>query len=159
MWIFGVFSGDASHVRVIFSGIPWNFAADPRIGGHGISSHPRGVPGKEIFGEIPGISAIPAHHDPNLVFTFTGVVGSRSVRAQGYPFWSIFFDQFYHNLNFLKVYHTHYFGFEGNPIDHCVALKEVKDVYRNLKNEIVILKEFAKLEDQHRRHLVKLYQR
>jgi hypothetical protein len=47
---------------------------------------------------------------------------------------------------------------DGHPVKHCVALKEVKEMRDDLKNEIGILKEFARLENQQRRHLVKLYQ-
>jgi hypothetical protein len=63
-----------------------------------------------------------------------------------------------------QVYHAHahpenMLDFDGTPIGLCVALKMVKDASdnENMDNEVRILKEFAKLEDQHRRHLVKLY--
>jgi hypothetical protein len=50
--------------------------------------------------------------------------------------------------------------FDGKLLEkQCVALKELnKEHDSNLDNEVRILKEFAKLEDKHRRHLVKLYQ-
>jgi hypothetical protein len=52
--------------------------------------------------------------------------------------------------------------FDGKPVEQpCVALKELKKERdnENLDNEVRILEEFTKLEDEQRRHLVKLYQK
>jgi hypothetical protein len=48
--------------------------------------------------------------------------------------------------------------FDGNPVgEHCVALKQV-NYAKEFENEVRILKEFAKLESEHRQHLVRIYQ-
>jgi hypothetical protein len=47
--------------------------------------------------------------------------------------------------------------FDGNPIEHCVALKEFDDHWE-FDIEVEILKEFTKLEDEHRQHLLRIYQ-
>jgi hypothetical protein len=52
--------------------------------------------------------------------------------------------------------------FDGKKVEQpCVALKELKKERDNdnLDNEVRILEEFAKLEDDQRQHLIKLYQR
>jgi hypothetical protein len=69
----------------------------------------------------------------------------------------------------MQVYHAHpadnLLDFDGKPIGHCVALKMVINADDNgnldtvnMNNEVRTLKEFANLVDEHRRHLVKLYQ-
>jgi hypothetical protein len=57
---------------------------------------------------------------------------------------------------------TDFVDFDGNPVKDCVALKRVKKVsikaQQRLDNEVGILKEFATLENGHRRHLLTIYE-
>jgi hypothetical protein len=49
--------------------------------------------------------------------------------------------------------------FDKKPVNHCVALKRVNTSQERLDNEVGILKEFATLVDEQRRHILTIYER